>query len=69
MAVGAMMQVSVRDIRQGREMPTRQLIAELKRIADTGIVNARRDTAIIRQAAAMLENARNPMKNTESRRQ
>lgn len=63
-----MMQVSVRDIRQGREMPTWQLIAELKRIADTGIVNARRDTAIIRQAAAMLENARNPMKNTESRR-
>ena len=63
-----MMQVSVRDIRQGREMPTWQLIAELKRIADIGIVNARHDTAIIRQAAAMLENARNPMKNTESRR-
>ena len=44
-----------RNPKPGRERTPEELIRELRDIARIGIVNARRDTEIIRQAADMIE--------------
>ena len=47
--------MSIKDMRQGREISPRRVIADLKRIAVVGVVNARNDLETIRQAAVLLE--------------
>lgn len=44
-----------RNPKPGRELTAEELIRELRDIARIGIVNARRDTEIITQAADMIE--------------
>ena len=45
----------------GRERTAEELIRELRDIARIGIVNARRDAEILRQAADWIENAEERM--------
>lgn len=47
--------MNTKDIRQGRSYTAMELVAKLREIAQIGIVNANRDTTILRQAADMMQ--------------
>lgn len=47
--------MNTKDIRQGRSYTAMELVAKLREIAQIGIVNANRDTTILRQAAGMMQ--------------
>lgn len=47
--------MNTKDMRQGRSYTAMELVARLREIAQIGIVNANRDTTILRQAADMMQ--------------